>query len=205
MPQQMIHNPSAPARPNGRAIQRAISDNRTWEGLKRILYDRVTLSGVNVLANTQYNLFQTTRTASPANTNLLTAGAMGPNEEFIIQGIGIALNSSSTAAVTKFLQEGRLQLFVGPDLVEKFRIPLVFLPSPAAWSFAGLPDGRAQVPAAFYRLQGDQQIKLNRGNIFQGQINLGANAPAMVAAEVVDVFVQLFGTYYQPIARGQVS
>ena len=188
-------------------VQFALSENHTWEGLKRILYDRISIvaAGAVALANRQDTLFNSNRSASPANTNLLNAGAMGPNEKFVIQGIGIAINANSTAAVAKYLQEARLQLFVGPDLVEKVRIPLIFLPSPASMAIAGLPNGQAQVPTAFYRLQGAQQIVLNRGNIFQVLINLGVNAPALAAADVVDFYVQLFGTYYQPISRGQVG
>lgn len=198
-------SPAAIRRVRGRALQLALSGNRTFEGLKRILYDRVSLTGVNALAGVTYTLFNSTRNASPANTNLITAGAMGPNERFTIQGVGIAFNANSTAAISKFLQESRLQIAVGPDAVEKLRIPLVFLPSPAALSFSGLPNGQAQVPSAFYRLQGDQQIVLEPGNLFGVTIVQGANAPAMIAGDVCDFYIQLFGTYYQPIARGQVA
>jgi hypothetical protein len=194
-----------PRRIKGAQVARALTYNSSWESLKRILYDRVSLSGVNALAGTTYQLFQSSRNTAPANTNLLNAGAMGPNERFVIQGIGLCINANSTAAVTKFLQEGRLTLQVGPDAVEKVRIPLVFLPSPAAMALSGLPNGQAQVPAGFYKLQGAQQIVLEKGNIFGATITLGANAPAMIAGDIVDVFVQLFGTYQQPIARGQFA
>ncbi|HEU4951710.1 MAG TPA: hypothetical protein VFT46_07145 [Holophagaceae bacterium] len=197
--------PMRPAAPSGALIGRALKGNRLWEGNKKILYDRIVPAVARVNAGQVDNLFLHDRATNPDLTNMLEAGRMGPNEEFIIMGVGIALNLSSTntaASLEKYYQEARLRIGVGPDDIERFSLPLAFIPSPAAvWAGSG-PDLRAQVPSGFYRLAGDQAIKLDKGNAFTVRIIQGPNAPQFAAGETVDLFVQLFGQYNQTVVRG---
>lgn len=197
--------PTRPLPPSGASVGRNLRGNKLWEGNKKILYDRLVPTAARANAGVTDNLFLHDRATNPELTNMLQAGRMGPNEEFVIMGVGIALNLSAVntaAALEKFYQEARLRIGVGPDDIERFSLPLAFIASPAAvWAGSG-PDLRAQVPAGFYRLAGDQAIHLDKGNAFTARIIQGAGAPAFAAGETVDVFVQLFGQYNQTVVRG---
>lgn len=188
-------------RPTLSAAQQ-IREGKIGEGIKKIMYDRISLSGVNTLASVTYNIFNAnTKAANPEKTNMLEPGKMGPNEAFVIQGVAIAANVNATAeGLKKFLQEARLRIGVGPDDVEKLSLPLIFLPSPS--SVASAVDLTAKTPAGFYRLDGDQEINLVKGQPFSVRIIQGSAAPAMASGEVCDVFAQLFGTYQQQVVRG---
>jgi hypothetical protein len=182
-----------------------LTGNKLWEGNKKILYDRIIPAAARANAGVTDNLFLHDRATNPELTNMLQAGRMGPNESFVIMGIGIAANLSSqntAGTLEKYYQEARLRIGVGPDDIERFSLPLAFITSPAAvWAGSG-PDLRSTVPAGFYRLAGKQSIKLDQGNAFTVRIIQGANAPAFAAGETVDLFVQLFGQYNQTVVRG---
>lgn len=197
--------PQRPMRPSGSAVGSQLKGNRLWEGNKKILYDRVIPAVARANAGVTDNLFLHDRATNPELTNMLQAGRMGPNEEFIIMGIGIAANlaaANTLATLQEYYQEARLRIGVGPDDIEKFSLPLAFITSPSAvWAGAG-PDLRATVPAGFYRLAGDQSIHLDKGNAFTVRIIQGPGAPAFGAGTTVDLFVQLFGQYNQTVVRG---
>ena len=192
-------------RPAGAVIGAALRGNKLWEGNKKILYDRLVPATGAALAGQVFNLFLHNRAQNPELTNMLEAGQMGPNEAFTIMGVGIAPNLSAVntaASMETFYQEARLRIGVGPDDVEKFSLPLCFIPSPAALYSGTGPDSRAMVPSGFYRLAGDQAIRLDKGNGFTVKIIQGPAAPALGAGVTVDLLVQLFGQYDQTVVRG---
>lgn len=202
---QTVATPVKPvARPVARPVVKpAFPMGRTREAIKRILYDRVSLSGVNALASTTTALFNAnTKATAPEKTNMLEQGKMGPAERFTIQGIGVCINANSTnAGLVKYLPEARLRIGVGPDDVEKLSVPLVFLPTPAGIVLNATADLVAKTPAGFYRLDHDQEIYLSEGQPFSVRIVQSAAALAMEAGEKVDFFVQLFGAYDQQVIR----
>ncbi len=198
MAQQMMSQSTADS------VEAAIRSGNVGETNLRILYSRQRFAGVTPIAGNTYTFFQQTRTTNPENSNVFEIGKMGVNERFIVQGISIVLGGTSTlAGIQSFSQEARLTLSIGPDDIEKHRLPLVFLPSPLGWIFgASAPTSKANTVYDFYRLEAKQAVTLFEGQPFNVRIVQGAAAPALAAPDVVDLFVCLHGAYIQNVVRG---
>lgn len=179
----------------------ALKSGMMGENVQKIFYSRLLIdppAGGTVLVRVTFELFAHTRAANPELTNLVEAQRMGPNESFVVEGIAIQPNFGCTeAGLVKLLQDARLRIGIGPDDVERLSVPAAFLPSGngpiASMNFQ---DGKA-----FYRLAKGQEIELKNGHPFSVRLVEGPNAPALVDADVVDLFVKLYGTYTQGIVR----
>ena len=183
------------------SIAQAIKSGRVGELVQRVVYDRLLIdppAGGTSLTRVQFELCAHNRATNPELTNLVEAQRMGPNEAFQIEAIAIQGNFGCTeAGLVKLLADARLRIGVGPDDVERLNVPAVFLPS-------GNGAGAAlvnQAHNAFYRLGKGQEIQLQAGHPFSVRLIEGPNAGTLADAEIVDVFVKLFGTYQQGVIR----
>ena len=183
------------------AAAAAIKSGGVGELLQRVLFDRIIIdppAGGQALTRLTFEIFAHNRAANPELTNLVEAQRMGPNEAFQIEAIALQGNfGCSEAGLIKFLQDARLRIGVGPDDVERLNVPAVFLPSGNGIG-AGLVN---QAGNAFYTLAAKQEISLKPGHPFSVRLIQGPNAGTLADAEIVDVFVKLFGTYQQGIVR----
>lgn len=182
----------------------ALRGGNVGEANQRILYSRMMLSGVVAISGVTYSLFQQTRVGNPENTNMFESGKMGTNEGFYVQGISAVLGGTTTlAGAQSFSRDARVSFTVGPDDIEKIRVPLQFLPSPLGWTFGtALPTSKANTLYDFYRLEGDQQIILAPGQPFNVRIIQATGAPALAAPDILDLYICLHGIYLQNVVRG---
>lgn len=183
------------------AATAAMRSGRLGELVQRVIYDRVIIdppAGGMSLIRANFELYTHNRAANPELTNLVEAQRMGPNEAFVVEGVAIQANFGCTeAGLVKFLQDARLRIGVGPDDVERLSVPAVFLPS----GNGAVPALTTQIHNGFYRLAKGQEITLQAGHPFSVRLIEGPNAGTLADAEVVDLFVKLFGTYQQGIVR----
>lgn len=183
------------------AASAAMRSGRLGELVQRVIYDRLLIdppAGGTALTRVSFELFAHNRAANPELTNLVEAQRMGPNESFVVEAVAIQANfGCSEAGLTKLLQDARLRIGVGPDDVERLSVPAVFLPS----GNGGVAGLTTQIHNGFYRLAKGQEITLQAGHPFSVRLIEGPNAGTLADAEVVDLFVKLFGTYQQGIVR----
>lgn len=179
----------------------AIRSGRLGELVQKVLYDRLLLdppAGGTNLVRARFELFTHSRGANPELTNLVEGLRMGPNEAFVVEAVAIQANFGCTeAGLVKLLQDARLRIGVGPDDVERLSVPAVFLPS----GNGAVPGLTTQIHNGFYRLAKGQEITFQAGHPFSVSLIEGPNAGTLADAEIVDIFVKLFGTYQQGIVR----
>lgn len=184
-------------------LQEALASGQVTKWRQMLLWSRLQIAASTAIAGQTYTFFTVNRTTNPALSNAYTAGGMGPNERFTVQGISLLPNAANTTAGwVKFVQEGLFFFGLGQDSIEKLLVPMTFLPSPVGMlttTTAG-PDARLTTPYGFYRLEGDQQINILPGMPFTAAIKQGASAPALGVGESVDFYCILHGVY-----QGQVA
>jgi hypothetical protein len=184
-------------------MNETIQSGQVGRWRQTILWSRLKIAAGTAIAGQKYTFFQTNRFTDPTASNIYEAGRMGPNEAFEVQGISIVTNPNNTAAGwSKLCAEGIFFFGLGTDNIEKCRVPVPFLPSPVGMLFTSTagPDARSTTPYGFWRLEGDQRIRILAGNVFEASVSVGPLATSLGAGEGVDFYCLLHGVY-----MGQLS